>query len=106
MKQKTQHDRFVNAKETFLVNDLVMIKNHRKIPGLSKGFLKKYLGPFRIKKIVSDVTFILESIEGKEEIVHYNRLTRYNVRKSIDSVIPTTRPEVVGFEPIEQTNGE
>ena len=79
-RQKENYDRFVKSNAEFKIGDYVKINNCRRIPGLSKAFTPKFIGPYKIVKRVGDLNYVLEAPNLKSEFVHYNRLYRYNVR--------------------------
>ena len=62
------------------VGDVVKIKNFRTRIGHSRSFEIKFLGPFNITKILGDLNYKFLGANGKEEIVHYNRMYLYRMR--------------------------
>lgn len=76
-KQKAQYDKFVKDRAAFKVGDLVKINNCRRRVGSSKAFEPKFIGPYKIAKILGDLNYLLESPCLPQEIVHYNRLSRF-----------------------------
>ena len=59
------------------IGDYVKTNNCRRIPGLSKAFTQKFIGPLKIVKRVGGLNYVLEAPNLKFEFVH---LSRYNVR--------------------------
>ena len=69
------------------------INNCRRRVGASKAFEPKFVGPYKIVKVLGDLNYLLESPNLPQEIVHYNRLSRFYDRDpqylfDIDSIIP------------------
>ena len=48
--------------------------------GLVKSFVPKFVGPFQITKIMGDLNYQIESPNLRTQIVHYNRLSKFNIR--------------------------
>ncbi|RNA17155.1 hypothetical protein BpHYR1_004123 [Brachionus plicatilis] len=58
--------------------DLVMLSNNRQKVGQVRSFVPKFMGPFKVTSILSDVNFEVRDVKtGKKQIVHYNWMTRY-----------------------------
>ncbi|CAF1030452.1 unnamed protein product [Brachionus calyciflorus] len=86
--QKEQFDKKASNKMTFNVGDFVLLKNSRLRVGQVKSFEPKFNGPYVIKKVISDFNFeILNPQDDKTLVVHYDRLIKYNMRKTPNEVI-------------------
>jgi hypothetical protein len=80
-RQKAFYDRFSTASAVFVVGDLVRLVNERSVPGQSKSFRERALGPFEVVETFNDVNFrIVCCATGKSQVVHYNRLRPYRAR--------------------------
>jgi len=79
---KRQYDKKSKYQVAFSVNQLVYLKNIRKTLGLSHKFDVKYIGPYIIRGILSNVSAKLENPQTKKIILaHVNRLKpMYNQR--------------------------
>ncbi|RNA39312.1 hypothetical protein BpHYR1_031006 [Brachionus plicatilis] len=56
------------------------INDSTRAPGVGqvRSFVPKFLGPFKVTSILSDVNFEVRDVKtDKKQIVHYNRMTRY-----------------------------
>ena len=82
-RQKLYYDRSTKDRAEFKVGDTVKITNFRVRPGYTKAFEPKFLGPYRIVRVLGDLTFQLESKSLRPEIVHYNRMSHCPVRKDL-----------------------
>ena len=60
---------------------IVKINNFRTRVGYSKAFEHKFLGPYRVTKILGDLNYQLEAENLATQIVHYNRMLHFNERK-------------------------
>ena len=78
-KQQTSYNRFFKDRVEFKVGDVVKINNYRTRLGFAKAFEPKFLGPYRIVKLVGDLNYQLEG-ENLIQMVHYNRMLHYKVR--------------------------
>jgi len=85
LKQKEYYDKFVKENVEFQVGDLIKLKNFKVAEGHSKAFTEKFLGPFKIVGKLNDLVFIIMNGFGKEETIHYNRMSKWYER---DQVIP------------------
>lgn len=85
LKQKLYYDR--NTKVfNYKVGELVLVRNMTPKIGMPRSFLAKYLGPYRIKKIISDVSLEIQKLDSsKSFVVHVNRLKKYKVREFQDT---------------------
>jgi hypothetical protein len=72
---KEYYDRKAKFRK-FEVNDLVYLYNPAIKPGLSKKFLKKWTGPYKVVTRLSEIK-LRDSGLTKEKIVHVNRLKPY-----------------------------
>ena len=98
-RQKNSYDRFVKNNATFKVGDLVKINNFRCRPGHSKSFEPKFLGPFKIIKVLSELNYYLEAPNLKPIIVHYNRVSHYRAREGLDN----KRVNLTEVPPVQQS---
>ena len=80
-KQQCSYNRFVKDRAVFKVGDIVKINNYRTRVGYSAAFEPKFLGPYRIVKVLGDLNYQLEAPTLAPQIVHYNRMLHYNIRK-------------------------
>lgn len=88
-KQEHSYNRFLQFKHQYEVDDLVKITNYNSQAGLSKAFLPKFKGPYKIVKKLNDLTYVLQSlINTKDEVVHYNRMAPFH---EIVNSIPLVR---------------
>jgi hypothetical protein len=61
------------------VNDLVYLYLPVIKPGLTKKFARKWAGPFKVTKKISDLNYEIISQKDKNQVVHINRLKKaYN----------------------------
>ena len=60
-KQQASYNRFVKNRAIFKVGDIVKINNFRTRVGYSKAFEHKFLGPYRVTKILGDLNYQLEA---------------------------------------------
>ena len=67
-----------------------MINNPQSRSGFCKAFEKKFIGPFTIVKQTSNLNYLLESPNYKPIIAHYNRMYKFEMRKS--STTPSKQP--------------
>lgn len=80
-RQKVQYDKFVKNSLKFVVGDLVLLTNTRVKPGQSYAFSSRAIGPFQILDIFNDVNFKIRSLKDSSiQVVHYNRLVKFNSR--------------------------
>ncbi len=94
-KQKLSYDRFVKNNVTFQINDLVKIDNYRRRPGYSKAFEPKFIGPYKVVKILSDLNYYLEAPSLKPIVVHYNRMSRFHSREGQPAHVVAALPQPV-----------
>ena len=78
VRQKQSFDRFVQNRVKFKAGDLVKLNNFTVRPGFSKAFEPKFLGPYTIVKVLSDLNYCLEAPRLKPLVVHYNRMTMFH----------------------------
>ncbi len=89
IQQKESYDRFVQNKTQFRIGDSVKITNFSKPIGSVSAFVPKFLGPYTISSIdENQLVFTLESPSLATQKVHYNRLSHYQIRPGVVSVIP------------------
>ena len=96
-KQKFYYDRFVKDRAQFHIGDMVKINNYRSRIAHSKAFEPKFLGPYKITKILGELNYQLESTILPPQIVHYNRMTHFHVRSEFISEpkeVFTTTPQL------------
>ena len=100
VKQKRNHDRKVVHKN-ITVGDLVLLYTPQCPPGLSPKLRKKWTGPHRVKAQTSDVNFEIQEMGGrKTQLVHLDRLRKYNPREAFLTAVDDSDSETE--EPIEQ----
>lgn len=75
-KYKTDYDKLTTTKN-FRVDDLVLIKNNAHKVGECSKLAPKWLGPFRIIKIISPVNYIIKQ-NNKNKTYHVNNLKKYH----------------------------
>ena len=75
---------------------MVKINNFRQRPGSCGAFEPKFLGPYRISRVLGDLNYHLEAPNLKPEMVHYNRMSHYHTRN--EQVLPNQQAEVVSHE--------
>jgi hypothetical protein len=83
-RQKYNYDRFVRDGNTYKVGDFVKIKNFRHTTGSVSAFEKKFIGPYKVIRVINDLNYELFANGRKNEIVHYNRLYHYSMRNGSD----------------------
>jgi hypothetical protein len=92
--QKYHYDKFVSDGNLFQVGEWVLVVNERSIPGKSKSFKERAVGPFKILERFNDVDYVLAPVGGgKSTTVHYNRLRKYSAR-SEEEMVKRQRDEV------------
>ena len=75
---KRYYDRRTKQRK-FSINDLVYLYNPAFKQALSKKFSKKWRGPYRLSKKITDLNYEITDPQGKKQVVHTNRLKRaYN----------------------------
>ncbi len=79
-RQKFGYDKSVTKLHNYKIGDLVKIKNFRTRLGHSKSFENKFIGPFKIVRLLGDLDYELINQAGKIERVHYNRMYQYHAR--------------------------
>ncbi|RNA36428.1 Transposon Ty3-G Gag-Pol poly [Brachionus plicatilis] len=81
-KQKKLYDRQVYSHPNFKVDELVLLKNLKLKVGVSKCFQPKFIGPFKIVKIINTVSMVVQTLDGsKKVVVHINRARKYRLRR-------------------------
>ena len=85
-RKKYSYDRFVKNKAIFRVGDMVKINNYHHRVGICKAFEPKFLGPYKIVKLLGDLNYELEAPNMKTEIVHYNCMQHFHVRDQFCAV--------------------
>jgi hypothetical protein len=83
-KQKANYDKSVRDNRIFEVGQLVKIKNFKKPPYSCAAFVQKFVGPFKILRKLSELSFEIEAAGVKKQVVHYNRLLPYYARDLVD----------------------
>jgi hypothetical protein len=80
--QYNQHLKY--TQEKYAIGDYVKLINYICRVGHSKAFEPKFLGPFRVSKVISvdgdDISYEVTNDKGTR-IVHYNRLERFYLRQ-------------------------
>lgn len=94
--QKRNNDRFVHYKKSYSVGIIVKIHNPRHRIGLSSCFEPKFLRPFRICEVKGDLNFRLDGSSSnlRDELVHYNRLSKYTERDPVEPSMSSSLPFV------------
>ena len=73
-RQKFQFDKDAKENNVYSVGDKVLVVNERKIPGQSKSFRYRLVGPFKFLSQFNDVNSKISCLNnGKEQVIHYNR---------------------------------
>ena len=86
--QKSQFDKNASTKMVLEVGDFVLLKNSRQRVGQVRSFEPKFNGPFIVKEVVNDWNFkIINPQDNKCQVVHYDRLTKYKMRKIVKNVV-------------------
>ncbi|RMZ94103.1 hypothetical protein BpHYR1_026950, partial [Brachionus plicatilis] len=71
----------------FEVGDFVLLKNSRQRVGQVKSFEPKFNGPFVVKRVMNKYNFeILNPQDNKTQVVHYDRLIKYKMKKIVKNV--------------------
>ncbi len=86
--QKKQYDKLVSDFKPYEKDDLVLLTKEAGKPGLSKKFLDKYVGPFKVLRRINDLNYEICLIENehKSKVVHYNRLKTFHERKATNNL--------------------
>lgn len=64
----------------------VLLVNSRQVVGHVKSFEPKFIGPFVIRRKINQVNYEITSlVNSKTQIVHYNRMIKYNSRNLTSS---------------------
>lgn len=75
--QKDTYDR--NQRNcTFVNGEQVMLSVNLRVSGLSPKLQARWEGPYTIEMQVGDVNYKIKSVRGKSQIVHVNRLKKFN----------------------------
>ena len=81
--QKCQKDYYDNTScgDTYAIGELVWLKSFAIPKGTSRKFFIRWSGPWKIVKVISDVTYRIQLIDkGKRrrvrQVVHFNRLKK------------------------------
>ena len=106
-RQKYYYDRRVHPsckKVKYDVGDWVRVYN----PSTKRGQVRKlkrcYRGPYRVIKVISDVVYRVQRVNGRQRIVvHYNRLKDANQEKTMESA-PYETPQSTATGPSEGEN--
>jgi hypothetical protein len=83
-KQKSNYDKSVRDNRSFEEGQLVKIRNFKKPPNSCSAFVQKFVGPFKILRKLSELSFEIEALGVKKQVVHYNRLLPYYARDLVD----------------------
>jgi hypothetical protein len=97
-KQRHNYDKSVKDRRVYVVGDLVKIKNFKKPQNACSAFVQKFVGPFKITKKLSELSYELMAPKVKNQVVHYNRLLPFYARDDL-----TDEPSLV--ELVEPKNG-
>lgn len=80
----------------FEIGEFVKLKNCRVRPGKSKAFEAKFLGPFKIIiKQTGDLNYKLLAADGSTQVVHFNRMSHFNLREGI-----VADPDFIPVQPV------
>ena len=83
MNMKKQYDKKLNQIH-YKAGERCLLKDHTKAKKGSKKFKPKYQGPYWILDKVGSVNFRIQKDENsKVEVVHHNRMRRYNIPEPI-----------------------
>ena len=76
---KKQYDKKVHQ-IPYKAGERCMLKNHTKAPKGTKKFRRKYQGPYWILDKIGSVNFRIQKDENTSaDVVHHNRMRRYNI---------------------------
>ena len=77
--------------------DLVLLNNMHMRPGHSHSFEPKRHGPYKIIEKRGNVNYVIQNLEDQSVfLVHYNRLVKYNARKTvIDTELQPENPATI-----------
>lgn len=85
--QKKQFDKNSSNKVIFEIGDFVLLINSRQVVGHVRSFEPKYMGPFVIKKKINECNYEIVNTENQKiQIVHYDRMVKYNMRRSVKNL--------------------
>jgi hypothetical protein len=87
-KQRANYDKSVRDSRSFGVGDMVKIKNFKKSPNTCAAFVEKFIGPFKILRKLSELSYEIGAEDVKNQVVHYNRLLPYYTRDVLE--LPTS----------------
>jgi hypothetical protein len=74
---KKYYDRNTSVRD-FKEGDVVYLHNPRGTPKLSRKFRMIWAGPFSVRRRTGQLNYAIESPDGKEQVVHVNRLKKAN----------------------------
>lgn len=97
--QKEHYDKQVTKLISYKIDDLVLLKNFNGLKNHAKKLLPKFIGPYKILRVLNDLNFSL-SVNGKQVTVHYNRMCPYKQSKfqtNQKSRIPNDQFEQIDF---------
>ena len=82
--QKKYYDRAANLIK-YEVGDATMIRDHRKYEAGTKKFADRYVGPFYVLDILSDVNFrVARTATDEPQIIHHDRMKKIEQRDKQD----------------------
>jgi hypothetical protein len=90
-RQKHYYDQKVSGGE-YTVGDIVMLYTPAVKKARSRKLYRRWTGPYRIVKVISDVVFRLQKLDGRgRTVVHYNRLKPFTGPRERS---PTREPDL------------
>jgi transposase InsO family protein len=92
---KQYYDRSAKHRE-FAVGDIVYLYNPVVKVGLSAKFRKPWVGPFKVVAKRSDLNYVIKNQQGKENVVHVNRLKKAHNPVKWEDVTPATKGHKAG----------
>ena len=82
--QKKYYDRKANLIH-YEIGDAIMIKDHRLYEAGTKKFADRYVGPFYVLDVLSDVNFrVARTADDKPQIIHHDRMKKIDQREKQD----------------------
>jgi transposase InsO family protein len=74
--QKKHYDATLQLNK-YQVGDQVWLKQTRRFKGLSPKLSARWVGPYHVTRVISDWLYRLRKGNGKEQVVHHNRLKKH-----------------------------
>ncbi|CAH1253110.1 RTL1 [Branchiostoma lanceolatum] len=105
-RQKDVYDRKCHG-GGFSVGDQVWLSIPAVPRGLSKKFFPKWKGPYRVVTRMSDVTYRVQRVGGRQRVVvHFNRLKEYHVQEPEEETGARAEDSLTDELPAEETPAE